>query len=161
MPRLGDPGDEARPSIVKPSFQSSFTRLLDRAPGPVFPRARQLFFLKYPLEQEPKGPFRTFLLEEEVQEAAGGALRVRALAFALVHWQAPQTELQAYADYLRAYWGLDGDDLALVQGEEWFRQGGAYARFRSPAVYERATPTTLVSGANDPDAPGDDPAPTP
>ena len=143
------------------SFQSAFVRLLDRAPGPVFPRARQLYFRKYPLESQPDGPFRTFLLEEEVQEADGGALRVRALSFALVHWQAPPIELHHYSEYLQRHWALAADDLALVPGEEWFRQGGAYARFRSPAVYERATPTTLVSAAAGPAVPGADPDPTP
>jgi hypothetical protein len=145
---------------VTSSFQAAFVRLLDRAPGPVFPRARQLYFHKYALESEPNGPFRTFLLEEEVQEAAGGALRVRALSFALVHWQAPQIERHHYSEYLQRHWGLEALDLALVSGDEWFRQGGAYARFRSPAVYERATPTTLVSGASGPVVPGVDPEPT-
>ena len=141
-------------------FQASFVRLLDRAPGPVFPRARQLYFRKYSLEREPYGPFRTFLLEEEVQEAASGALRVRALSFALVHWQAPQIERHHYFDYLRLHWGLEALDLALVPEEDWFRQGGAYAKFFFTVVYERSTPTTLVSTTNRQVVPAVDPEPT-
>lgn len=139
------------------SFAQAFERLLQRAPGPVFPRARQLYLRKYPLEQEPE-PFRTFLLEEEVRESAGGALRVRALAFAVVHWRAPRIDLTEYAAYLQRRWRLRPADLALVEGEEWFREGGAYARFSAAAVYERSAPTTtLVSPSADPAAPAADP----
>ena len=67
------------------NFLQAFERLLSHAPGPVFPRARELYLRKYPLETEPSEPFRTFLLEEEIQEASGGAVRSRALAFAVVH----------------------------------------------------------------------------
>ena len=82
------------------SFQQAFESLLSVAPGPVFPRARELYLRKYPLEarlavdgspvksaaaSEAESEvgldrFRTFLLEEEIQEAAGGIVRVRARA---------------------------------------------------------------------------------
>jgi hypothetical protein len=139
------------------SFAQAFERLLQRAPGPVFPRARQLYLRKYALEEDPQR-FRTFLLEEEIQEAGGGALRIRAVAFAVVHWQAPRIELPHYATYLQQRWRLRPEDLALVEGQEWFREGGAFARFSAPAVYERAAPTTtLVSPSADPAAPAADP----
>jgi hypothetical protein len=140
------------------SFQAAFQRLLARAPGPVFPRARRLYFDKYCLEgAETSGPFRTFLLEEEIQEAAGGAVRIRALAFAVVHWQAGPPPSHAYAEYLRQRWQLDPDDLVPVPDREWFRRDGAYARFSTAAVYERAAPTTLVSPPPGPATPADDP----
>jgi len=75
-----------------PSFQQAFERLLARAPGPVFPRARALYLQKYPLEGEQEGDFRTFLLEEEIQESPAGALRVRARAMAIVAWGQSQVD---------------------------------------------------------------------
>lgn len=141
------------------SFQESYEQLLLRAPGPVFPRARQLYFRKYCLEASQQSAFRTFMLEEEIQETSGGAVRIRALAFAVVHWGAGQTTLSHYTTYLREHWALQVHDLALVEGMSWFRQGGAYARFSAAAVYERAAPTTLVSPSVDPGAPGADPDP--
>lgn len=140
------------------SFQQAFERLLQRAPGPVFPRARRLYLRKYALEQEDPQRFRTFLLEEEIEEASGGALRVRAVAFAVVHWQAHPIDLHDYASYLRQCWRLRPEDLALVEGQTWFREEGAYARFSAPALYERAAPsTTLVKPSADPAAPAADP----
>ena len=147
------------------SFQQAFEALLALAPGPVFPRARELYLRKYPLEarlavdgspvksaaaSEAESEvgldrFRTFLLEEEIQEAAGGIVRVRARAFAVVHWQAPQTHLDDYASYLQARWALQPDGLSL-EGESWFREGGAFARFVAAAVYERAPSGELLLG---------------
>lgn len=89
--------------------------------------------------------FRTFLLEEEIQESTGGIVRVRAIAFAVVHWQAPQTNLDDYTTYLKQRWQLQPDGLSLEVGS-WFREGGAYARFRAPAVYERSTSGELLLG---------------
>ena len=146
--------------ILMLSFQSAFERLLSRAPGPVFPRARQLYLKKYFLEGHEPAPFRTFLLEEEIQESPGGAIRVRGLAFAVVHWQGGQTGVDTYADYLWERWRLEPDDLTPVDGEPWFRGNGAYARFSAPAVFERATPTALVSSSADPADPEDDSAPS-
>ena len=135
-------------------FLQAFEGLLSRAPGPVFPRARQLYLRKYGLETEADSPFRTFLLEEEIQESAGGAVRSRAVAFALVHWQGPQVDRDVYAAYLARQWQLHPEDLMVITTGSWFRDGGAWARFSEPAVYERATPTTLVSSPGHPDAPG-------
>lgn len=139
------------------SFQQAFESLLSLAPGPVFPRARELYLRKYPLEGKlmeavaaaspsvAPDRFRTFLLEEEIQESAGGLVRVRARAFAVVHWQAPQTNLDAYTSYLEKRWQLQPDGLSLEVGS-WFREGGAYASFRAPAVYERSTSGGLLLG---------------
>lgn len=130
------------------SFQQAFEALLSRAPGPVFPRARQLYFRKYPLEGrstvearwvegERAAPrFRTFLLQEEIQEGPSGLIRVRACRFAVVHWQAPQTNPADYLTYLDRRWHLQPTDLTPVL-ESWFREGGAWACFSAPAVYEK------------------------
>lgn len=136
-------------------FQEAFEHLLSLAPGPVFPRARRLYLNKYPLEgRPPEQPaagasaprFLTFLLEEEIEESEAGQLKVRALSFALVHWQAPQTSLADYAAYLQEHWQLPALNLRLVQ-EPWFREGGAYARFQTEAIYERtAVGTRMAAG---------------
>ena len=152
---------EALTVSVHPPFQQAFEQLLSRAPGPVFPRARQLYLSKYPLEPDPSSAFRTFLFEEEIQEAAGGAVRIRAVAFALVHWHGPQLDLAPYAAYLAERWQLHPHDLTPMADAAWFRDGGAWARFTAPAVYERAAPTTLLSSPAHPGAAADDPVPRP
>ncbi|MFZ0408926.1 MAG: hypothetical protein WAM11_12565 [Cyanobium sp.] len=126
------------------TFQQAFEQLLSRAPGPVFPKARELYLRKYPLEAGEATGLRTFLWREEIQEAAGGAVRVRALGFALVNWQGPQIEREAYLAYLSERWQLGPEDLCLVSGESWFRDGGAWCHFSAAAVYERSAPTTLM-----------------
>jgi hypothetical protein len=132
------------------TFQQAFVSLLSVAPSPLFPRARTLYLRKYPLETtavasgHPLGRFRTFLLDEDVQESAAGVLRIRAQAFALVHWQAPQTNAADYLAYLRSRWQLSPETVSLAS-EGWFRDGGAFAVFRSPAVMERAFQAPEVS----------------
>lgn len=154
-------------------FQQAFQALLSLAPGPVFPRARLLYLRKYHLEGaadralRPSPPeltgteslpdlacrFRTFLLAEEIQEASDGLYRVRARSFAVVHWQAPQTNLPDYGTYLRSRWGIEPEALNLQPGE-WFRNGGAYALFSAAAVYERRGAGQLRLNLADHDAPG-------
>ena len=126
------------------TFEKAFSALLSLAPGPVFPRARQLYLNKYPLEGNPSSldaaalpaRFRTFLLEEEIHDGSDGIYRVEAKKFAVVHWQAPQTDSSDYLSYLERRWQLVPDDLAPVD-ELWFREGGAYATFTASAVYQR------------------------
>jgi len=125
------------------SFQQAFVSLLSVAPSPLFPKARALYLRKYPLEttasegETPVGRFRTFLVSEEIQESAAGVLRVRAQQFAVVHWQAPQTNAEDYLAYLSERWAGPPDGVTLAE-EAWFRDGGAFALFHAPAVYERA-----------------------
>jgi hypothetical protein len=125
------------------SFQQAFVSLLSVAPSPLFPKARELYLCKYPLETTaceygtPLGRFRTFLVSEEVLESAAGVLRVRAQQFAVVHWQAPQTNPEDYLAYLSERWDGPPDGVSLAE-QSWFRDGGAYALFHAPAVYERA-----------------------
>jgi hypothetical protein len=124
-------------------FQQAFEQLLQRAPAPIFPRARSLYCRKYALEPGPApeqpGGFRTFLWEEAIEEEPG-LLRVRARRFAVVHWCAPALPLEPYGAYLHERWSLEPADLALVPDEEWFREGGAFAGFSIPVVYERPLP---------------------
>jgi hypothetical protein len=120
------------------SFQEAFESLLQRAPSPLFPKARQLYLRKYCLEGAEAGRLRTFLLEEEIAERDGGLLlTVRARRFAVVHWQAPQLTAQDYRAYLQRRWDLEPEQLQPVDDTSWFRQGGAWAWFRAEAVYAR------------------------
>lgn len=113
----------------------AFDSLMNRAPALVFPRARQLYLNKYPLDgREAEGPMRLFVQREESQETIeprhidGEARRiaivlVRPITLAAVHWQhgaAPAADLlQSYL----AGWGLASAPLQ-AQGDLWFREGG-------------------------------------
>lgn len=120
------------------SFQEAFESLLQRAPSPLFPRARQLYLRKYCLEGGEAEALRTFLLEEEIGERDGGLLlTVRARRFAVVHWQAAQLPAQDYLAYLKRRWDLEPEQLQPVDDTPWFRQAGAWAWFRAEAVYAR------------------------
>jgi len=128
------------------SFQQAFEALLALAPGPVFPRARELYLRKYCLEgRDAQDRFRTFLFEEEIQESEGGSVRVSALSFAVVRWQAAQSTPEEYAAYLQQRWQLQPAGLSL-EIEPWFRDGGAFARFQAAAFYERSTSGELLLG---------------
>ena len=128
------------------SFQQAFEALLALAPGPVFPRARELYLRKYCLEgRDAQDRFRTFLFEEEIQESEAGSVRVSALSFAVVHWQAAQSTPEEYAAYLQQRWQLQPDGLSL-ENESWFRDGGAFARFQAAASYERSPSGELLLG---------------
>lgn len=119
-------------------FQEAFASLLQRAPSPLFPKARQLYLRKYCLEGSEAGSLRTYLLEEEIAEREGGRLlTVRARRFALVHWQGPQLSEQDYRLYLQRRWDLQPEQLQPVVETLWFREGGAWAWFRAEAVYAR------------------------
>jgi hypothetical protein len=90
-------------------------RLLSRLPGAVFPRARRLYFDETP-----------------------ALVRVSAERFAVVHGQGPAPG--ALGRLPAGVRDLRPTDLAVVAGETWFRQGGAFASFTAPAVYERPLP---------------------
>lgn len=116
-------------------------RLFDRAPSQLFPRARRLYFLKYPLEGHPQAldsspftaRFRTFVLHDTTGLPTEGVGELQACtaitALAVVHWQAPQTNLEDYATYIRSHWLLEPRALELID-QPWFRGGGAWARLR-------------------------------
>jgi hypothetical protein len=120
-------------------LRQALDRLFERAPSHLFPRARQLYFLKYPLEGHPQDldtspfadRFRTFVLRDTTclptEEMAEPLALTRINELAVVHWQAPQTNLEDYATYIRRTWLLDPADLELIE-EPWFREGGAWSR---------------------------------
>lgn len=124
-------------------FASAFLKLMSRAPGPVFPRARRLYFDKYPLESPQEStPFRTFLLEETIEEKRDGSLRILAQAFALVPWD-PQGGQAVALDrvepgdgerYLQEHWQRSSTGIMAFRGP-WFRTESAYLRVAIAANY--------------------------
>ena len=135
-------------------LDAALTDLLSRAPAPLFPRARRLYFDKYPLEGHPDqlavdataAPFRTFVLSEvpppeasselaepaeapaPPEEAAAGPAPAPAIAaLALVQWQAAEIDLEAAIRYLEQHWQLEAAELQPME-ESWFRDGGAWVR---------------------------------
>ena len=152
--RIGEMGHRAAPLPgADPSSESStagddrFTlavqRLMRRAPGPVFPRARRLYFDKYALEdREAATSHRTHLLEESIVEGSDGSLRIEIQAFALVPWDPergaaiPGDTLKAEAAerYLWEQWRRTA--TAIRQGEgPWFRTETAYLRLDLQGTY--------------------------
>ncbi len=138
-------------------LRQALDQLFERAPSHLFPRARQLYFLKYPLEGRPQdldasplaARFRTFVLRDttclpsEGMDAPRPIIRINELA--VVHWQAPQTNGDDYASYIRQSWQLEPHDLELIE-EPWFREGGAWARL---LLTRRAAAPAPAAGAPD------------
>lgn len=142
-------------------FEQAFQRLMSRAPGPVFPRARRLYFNKYPLEPDAAtGSFRTFLLEETIEEGPDGTLRIRAHAFALVPWDpvqaraSHQAPLQADqgARYMKDAWNREPTGITMIDGP-WFRSDCAYLRVTIQAHYCNRSVSTAAEQAPDGHAP--------
>lgn len=130
-------------SPASSALETAFVALLRLAPGPIFPRARQLYFRKYALEgQGQDGPFRTHLLAEQVEEAEGleqAGYRVRAVSFAVVHWDGTATSGDPdFAGYLAERWELEASDLT-PEPDPWFRGEGRYASFSAPVLYSSAS----------------------
>jgi hypothetical protein len=125
--------------------------LLERAPAGLFPKARRLYFDKYPLDGRPQdldeaggtGPFRTFVLRETLGHQdtpeRRPARRARQLApklheLALVHWQqVTQAPPESVVDYLKQRWQLEADHLEVME-DPWFRDGGAWVRVTLPGA---------------------------
>jgi hypothetical protein len=124
--------------------------LLERAPAGLFPRARRLYFDKYPLEGRPQeldqdatpAAFRTFVLRETLSQpdtperpavrAAAPAPKLHELA--LVHWNVPsQAPRREVLRYLRQRWQLERARLEVME-ESWFREGGAWVRVTLPGA---------------------------
>lgn len=124
-------------------FEAAFQRLMSRAPGPVFPRARRLYFDKYPLEGiETASAFHTHLLEETVEEGRDGSLVIHAGAFALVPCDPQQAPgltdrsllAEAAARYLLERWQRSSRDISAVDGP-WFRTQTGYLRVVLSGLY--------------------------
>jgi hypothetical protein len=144
---------QSLPSVLLESLEP----LLERAPAGIFPRARRLYFDKYPLEGRPQdldfdpapGRFLTFVVRETLHEV-GSQLPARPARpgvnqqnqpascklheLAVVHWQ--QTDhapLEAVNRYLWEQWKLQPASLEVIH-ESWFRQGGPWVRVTLPGA---------------------------
>ena len=116
---------------------------MDRAPALIFPRARALYFNKYPVDgPDATGSLRLFIRQEDADEQIEprivegvprrmAVVKVRARSMAVVHWQqsgAPDPkELAAYL----TKWGLQEQTLT-AQAEPWFRDGGHQQWLHAP-----------------------------
>lgn len=128
-------------------LQQALVQLLAAAPAQIFPRARRLYFDKYPLEGRPTAldaaappasPFRTFVLSERPWNAEPGDAvpgedpaatsptgGIESLA--IVQWQATSLDAEAARAYLAKQWQLQAVVLQPMP-LSWFRGGGAWAR---------------------------------
>lgn len=123
---------------------------LERAPAGLFPRARRLYFDKYPLEGRPdeldladaSAPFRTFVLRETLGQPESSQPNARRSGtpapklheLALVHWQeVDQPSAEEVMGYLRQRWQLEPARVEAMQ-ESWFREGGAWTRVTLPGA---------------------------
>lgn len=134
-------------------LQQALASLLAVAPARIFPRARRLYFDKYPLEGQPASldaaatpsRFRTFVLSECPGDAEPGEEAVTTshpatshpasgvASLAIVQWQAASLDAEAAATYLARQWQLQ-PVLLEPMPESWFRNGGAWARVSLPAT---------------------------
>jgi hypothetical protein len=131
------------PQILPDPLRQALEALVSRAPHPLFPKARRLYFDKYPLEGHPDTlnaavdpvPYRTYLLRETLIEPEGESLseRLRLEELALVHWQAETIDQEQASAYLRQVWHLEGATVS-PESEAWFREGGAWLRITLPGA---------------------------
>jgi hypothetical protein len=139
-------GGTATPPQVLPSRLAEALALsLAKAPAALFPKARRLYFDKYPLEGHPQvldaAPvatrFRTFVLRESglepLPEGPQPQLACRIHELAVVHWQADHATLAEVTTYLKQQWELEADALEPMP-EAWFREGGAWVRVTLPGA---------------------------
>jgi hypothetical protein len=141
-------------------FEHAFQRLMSRAPGPVFPRARRLYFDKYPLEDaSAASPFRTFLLEETIHEGMDGSLTIQVNAFALVAWDPDLGEAASQgppdpdlaARYLKQQWERKAASITAIPSP-WFRTDCAYLKVTIEAIYCSRSGPAAGDGSPDPQA---------
>jgi hypothetical protein len=154
--------DSAQLQALPTALLQALEPLLERAPAGLFPRARRLYFDKYPLEGRPQdldlnpapGCFLTFVVRETLHQdgsqlaptpttarapRSGSNVqqqpsRSKLHELAVVHWQ--QTDhapLEAVNRYLLEQWKLQPAALEVMQ-ESWFRQGGPWVRVTLPGA---------------------------
>ena len=110
---------------------------MNRAPTPIFPKARALYLNKYPLDQiDNSSKLRLFIQEELVEERVESdhleanptensngtfiVLLIKPIRFALVHWQEPEAASPGLVKrYLNQSWGLENQGLQPKQ-TPWF-----------------------------------------
>jgi hypothetical protein len=155
MPESVQPSSQERQTLPAP-LRQALVSLVSRAPHCLFPKARRLYFDKYPLEGHPDAleaaagaaPLRTFVLRESLIDADEHAAapaplgeqlneslfdRVRLQELAVVHWQSETIDLDQVHAYLQQAWQLEGVTVT-AEPDAWFREGGAWARVSLPGA---------------------------
>ncbi len=148
---------DAEPSLLlaMPSqvLADAYEALLNRAPAPLFTRARKLYLDKYCLEgRDTESPLRLFVARENLREQidtdleAGPNGRIATLTsetkeLALVHWQQdspPDHDL--IETYLSNRWQCQ-PTLMTPSEQRWFRNSGYQVRITlsTPLIWVRST----------------------
>ena len=134
-----------RITMTNHPLSEAYESLLNRAPAPLFQKARTLYMRKYALDgRKSESPLRLFVVNERLNETIspdpdapphGRIARLEAMTeeLALVHWQNPEpADHHAVERYLRETWDLT--NLSRHPCEEpWFREGGHQQRLKLPA----------------------------
>lgn len=135
------------------TFLEACEQLVFGAPVGPFPQSQALYFAKYPLaSRSGVSPFRVFIERYDHSLDGFGHWVMRPICFAIVHWQAEQIEIDAYALNLHEFWGLQPLDLHHYP-KPWFRDSGAYARFYVPVAIDSRQGIHLITSAERPAAP--------
>lgn len=146
----------AGPTTLPAPLVNALEGFLPKAPHPIFPRARRLYYDKYPLEGHPDvlaaaplaSRFRTFVLRETVNDAEPGTAapssllqrvnedllgRIQVHELAIVHWKCSLIDLEEAITYVRLQWQVWNGVLEMMP-DTWFRKGGAWARLILPGA---------------------------
>tara|TARA_B100001741_G_scaffold243550_1_gene204679 strand:+ start:475 stop:1065 length:591 start_codon:yes stop_codon:yes gene_type:complete len=123
-------------------LQQAYESLMQRAPSPLFKKARALYLCKYPLDgRDCNGSLRLFVSQESIEERIVPApdegerlavLSIHPVKLALVHWGKPDpAPEQEAATYFEQQWDLVLPALQ-PQDQAWFRDGGHQSLFTAP-----------------------------
>ena len=125
-------------------LQLAYNNFMAKAPSSSFPKARALYFDKYPLSPEHKDErLRLFVCSEELEENIKIpeednpcnrfiTISSRLNQLAIVHWKQirPPTQ-EEIKIYLNKTWDIETSNLILKPiKESWFRNGGHQTRFK-------------------------------
>ena len=113
-------------------LQTAYEALMQRAPSPLFQKARALYLCKYCLDgRDSTSALRLFIAKERVDEAIVpgvndgerlAVVSIRPECLALVHWQqAGPPSLEQASNYFQTQWGMELPDLTPIRshGFEW------------------------------------------
>ena len=139
--------------MSSPVLADAYEALLNRAPAPLFARARRLYLDKYCLEgRDTESPLRLFVAREQLHEQvepdldAGPNGRIATLTsetreLALVHWQQDSPPDSGLIEaYLNNRWQCQPTRMTPSE-QRWFRNGGYQVRITlsEPLTWIRST----------------------
>ena len=139
--------------MSSPVLADAYEALLNRAPAPLFARARRLYLDKYCLEgRDTESPLRLFVAREQLHEQvepdldAGPNGRIATLTsetreLALVHWQQDSPPDSGLIEaYLNNHWQCQ-PTLMTPSEQRWFRNSGYQVRITlsEPLTWIRST----------------------